>query len=259
MSAYLKDFLIPYHTIGIKELEEINQELSTVLSELEKKGQPEEKAIINYTLRYDGMGIIRQDFQEIRGCFERAGAVERVIIELITVKYMAKNTGKRIQLWFESLDPAKCQLIVTDDDEQWVDNMFKRMTSRLSHFKNHNGLLRHSFAELIIQLFGVVAGFSACLILARLFSLNIKVQHSFFILLIGLFLVFSNLWTFILVMIGKLRDRYWPATSFKHKPLGLLGQSVLGVVIAGIIGWLFRWAWMLLERAGSIVIGQNAL
>ena len=257
MSAYLKDCFIPYHTIGVDELEEINRELLAVLSDLENKQEPE-KAILVYTLRYDGMGIIRHDFREIKDCFERAGTIERLVLELVSARQLHNNMGKKIQLWFESLDPGRCQLVVTDDDEQWVDNMYKRLSARLLHYKNHNWVLRHSLAELFIQLLGVVAGFSACLILARLFAPYIKVQHSFFILLIGLFLIFSNLWTFILVMIGKARDKFWPATSFKQKPLGILGQSLVGFFITGGIGWLFRWAWQLLERAGSIATGQTA-
>ncbi len=179
MSNYLKDHFIPFHTIGNKELEEINDELKAIVSEVEKIHGYDNYLRLKYTLRYDGMGIVRHDFEEIKNCFNRSRKVERLIFDVIDPKNLFDNKGKRIQLWFELLDPGRCQLLVTDDDEKWVDNIFKRLSTRLSHYKNHNGILRHSLAELFIQLLGVTAGFSICLIFASLLSPHIKVQHTF--------------------------------------------------------------------------------
>lgn len=250
MSDYLKDHYIPFHTIGSKQLEEINHELQAIIEEAASK---DNLLRLVYTMRYDGMGI-RRDFQEIRDCFDRARKVERFIFEVTGPNYLTNNLGKRIQLWFELHKPESCLLVVEDDDEKWVDNVFKRLSTRLSHYKNHNEILRHPLTELVIQLFGVTAGFSACLIFASLLSPHIKIQHSFFVLFIGLLIIFSNLWTFILSLIGKVRDKYWPATSFKKKPLGLIGQAFLGLVISVLLTSLLKWAWNILEKAGSLVI-----
>lgn len=250
MSDYLKDHYIPFHTIGSNQLEEINRELQAIIEEATSKDNP---LRLIYTMRYDGMGI-RRDFQEIRDCFDRALKVERFIFDVTSPNSLSNDRGKRIQLWFELHNPESCRLIVEDDDEMWVDNIFKRLSTRLSHYKNHNGKLRHSLTELFIQLFGVTTGFSACLIFASLLSPHIKIQHSFFVLFIGLLIIFSNLWTFILSLIGKVRDKYWPATSFKKKPLGLIGQGLLSLAITGILTFLLKWAWNILEKASSLVI-----
>ena len=254
MSDYLKDLYIPFHTIGSKEIEEIDRELKSIITEAKSIPGEEKPLFVVYTLRYDGMGIIRRDFEEIKDCFNRARKVDRLVFNVTGTENLSHNVGKGIQIWLELLDPGRCQLIITDDDEKWVDNIFKRLSTRFSQYKNHNGILRLSLAELLIQLFGVTAGFSACLISASLLSPHVEIQHAFFVLFIGLLLIFSNLWTFILELIGKVRNKYWPAISFKRKPLGIIGQSIMGLVITGLLTSLVSWAVHILERASSLVI-----
>lgn len=254
MSDYLKDSFIPYLTIGITELEAINSDLLGIVSETESL-PTDEKLVSNlYTLRYDGMGIVRKDFGEIKRCFETGKKIERVVFDFSSIKNLLKSKGKRIQLFLDSSNSSQCYLLVSDDDEKWVDNVFKRLSTRLAQYQNHNGVTRNPLTELIIQLFGVIAGFSLCLISASLLSPVLKVKYSFFVLFIGFFLIFSNLWTYILVLLGKLRDRYWPITSFKKKPLGLFGQVVLSLIITSVLTGLVSIGWKTLVKLSSIAL-----
>lgn len=253
MSDYLKDHRIPYHTIGVTELDDINREVTSIIADANALPGDDKPLLLTYTLRYDGMGIIRRDFEEVQGCFRRAKGVDRLVFDIVGPKYPSNNKGKRVQIWFEALDVSRCVLIVADDDEKWVDNIFKRLSGLLAQYRNQNGVLRHPVIELFVQLIGVTAGFSGCVIFARLLSPHLNIPGSFFVLFVGLLLVFSNLWTYLMVLIGNLRNKLWPVTSFKRKPLGVVGQTVVGLVVTGILTTLLRWAWRILEKASILV------
>ncbi len=254
MSDYLKDSFISYLTIDTVALDSINDDLQTIVNETSSLPENEQLKSNVYTLRYDGMGIIRKDYSEIKRCFETGRNIERVNFDFSSIKYLSEYKGKKIQILLDAVDGSRCYLSVSDDDEKWVDNIYKRLSTRLDSNKNHNGLPRNPFTELFIQLVGVIAGFSFCLIAASLLSPTLKVQYAFFVLFIGLFLIFSNLWTYILILLRKLRDKYWPITSFKKKPLGLVGQSILSLAITSFLIGLMGVGWKILVKLSSLAL-----
>ena len=190
MSDYLKDSFIRYLTIDTDALDSINGDLQAIVNETSSLAENEPLESNLYTLRYDGMGIVRKDYTEIKRCFETGKTIDRVNFDFSSHKNISESKGKRIRILLDAADELNCYLSVSDDDEKWVDNVFKRLSTRLAQYKNHNGISRNPFTELFIQLFGVIAGFSFCIIAASLFSPTLKVQHSFFVLFIGSFLIF---------------------------------------------------------------------
>jgi len=254
MSDYLKDSFIPYLTIDTVALDSINDELETIVNESKSLPENEQLKSNVYTLRYDGMGIVRKDYSEIKRCFETGRNIERVNFDFSSIRNLSEYKGKRIKILLDAADGLSCYLSVSDDEEKWVDNVYKRLSKRLETYKNQNGISRNIFTELFIQLFGVIAGFSFCLIVASLLSPMLKVQYSFFVLFIGFFLIFSNLWTYFLIILGKFRDRCWPITSFKKKPLGLFGQIVLGLIITSLLTGLVSAGWKILVKVSSLAL-----
>lgn len=254
MSDYLKDSFIPYLTIDTAALDAINNDLQTIVSETGSLPENEQLKSNVFTLRYDGMGIARKDYSEIKRCFETGRNIERVNFDFSSSKNLSEYKGKRIQLLLDAADSSKCYLSVADDDEKWVDNTYKRLSSRLENYKNHNGLSRNPFTELFIQLFGVIAGFSFCLIAASLLSPILKIQYSFFVLFIGFLLIFSNLWTYILILLRKVRDKHWPIASFKKKPLGLIGQIILTLIITSFLTGIVSAGWKILVKLSLLAL-----
>ena len=254
MSDYLKDSFIPYLTIDTVALDSINDDLLTIVNEISSLPENEQLKSNSYTLRYDGMGIVRKDYSEIKRCFETGKNIERINFDFSSIKNLSEYKGKRVQILLDAEDGSRCYLSVSDDDEKWVDNVYKRLSTRLEKYKNHNGISRNLFTELLIQLFGVIAGFSFCIIAASLLSPTLKVQYSFFVLFIGFFLIFSNLWTYILILLGKLRDKYWPITSFKKKPLGKIGQIVLSLIITLLLTGIVSTGWKILVKLSSLAL-----
>lgn len=254
MSDYLRDCFIPFHTIGMDELESINDELQSILADASQTDGEDSPLVLQYTLRYDEMGVARLNFQEIKNCFQRAKNVERLVFEVKGPKWIRNQTGRHIFLKFDTNDHNGCYLCINDDSESWVDNVYKRLSQRLSQYKNNNALVRHQIVDTLIQIFGVVVIFLVCLLLATKFSPMLNLKDSFFVIFIAALLIFSNLWTYVLVLVKKFRDYYWPLVSFKRKPLGWLGQAIVAAVVIALLSFLAERTWQVLAEAGSAVI-----
>jgi hypothetical protein len=254
MSNYLKDGFIPYHTIGLLELDGINDDLKEIVEKAALSANDDNPLQLVYTLRYDWMGIVRQDYNEVKHAFERAKNIERLLFEVKGPQWAKNQTGKYILLKLDLKDFNGCYLRVDDDDEKWVDHVYKRLTQRLEQYKNNNGKVRAPEVDLILQLFGVIAMFFGSLILASICSPSLKLKDSFLVVYIGSLLVFSNLWTYVLISIKKLRDDFWPIVSFKRKPLGLFGQTVVAFAITAILAWLVDLGWKILLDTSSLVV-----
>ena len=255
MGDYLKDKFVPFLTISEEALESLNADLQEIVKKANLDQPIEELVSLSYILRYDGMGIVRTDFAEIKRCFQIAGIIERVVFHVTHPKNFL-NKGKSIEIFLDRNERIKCSLQVTDDDETWVDTTFKRLSSRLDQYKNGNWVVFSPMVELFIQILGVLTGFLACLLIASIISPLVNFQYSFLVLLLGLFLIFSNLWTYLNFLLGKIRIRGWPFISFKKKPIGIIGQSIIGVIVGLIFSGLLRATWWFLCRAGSLVIKQ---
>jgi len=249
MSDYLRDKYIPYRTIGGTELEELNSDIETILKNAKAS---DETLHIEYLIRYDGIGVIRKKYEEIKKCFDIAKTIERIAINLKNSQSSLLK-GKNIEIRFDSFNSSNCFLRVSDDDEAWVEKQFKSLVARIDKFKNKNSIVHSSVATLAIQLCGVLSGLFLSLISAKLLSASIEFQHSFYIFFIGIFLVFSNLWTYILQSINNLRIKVWPFVSFNKKPLGIVGQSFVGLIITSTVFFLAKWSICILRGASGII------
>jgi hypothetical protein len=246
MGDFLRDQGILFLTIQEVDLELINSDLQEVLAKSNSAGDP---AVLSYLLRYDGLGIIRTGFEEIKRSFGIAKNIDRVIFQL-------KSRSKSVEVKIDKGDRNNCLLVVSDNDEAWVDSTFRRLSSRIKQFQNRNGFMHSLPVEFAIQISGVLVGFALCLIVAQSISSCLNFRYSFFVAFVGLFLLFSNVWTYVLILLGRLRIFLWPFISFKKKPLGLIGQTVIATIVAAALTFLGQTSWRILTRVGFVVQDQ---
>jgi len=252
MADYLKDTNIKFLTIQTDDLEKINSEIENIL----KEAFPKDSSLqIEYVMRYDGLGIKRTDFEEIKNCFERAKVVERLVIQLRS-KNLDFNNRKLIELKLDKDNLINSYLVVSDNNESWVDTKFKHLQSRLENYKNQNRFAHSIFFELFIQLVGIISGLLLTLIGSIKLAPIIPIQYSFFILFFSFFLIFSNLWSFILVQIRVLRNKLWEIISFKKKPMSLIIQAIISTIFSLILVWLLSISWNMLTDIGKGIIDK---
>ena len=108
-------------------------------------------------------------------------------------------------------------------------------------------MIRNAWVELLIQLFGVLIGFSLSLWGATKIEPYITIENAFLISFLLLLLIFSNLWAQIGVRLKLLLNYTFPSIKFyragKDRMHWLYQAIVGGLVVAGslfLLNWIFK-------------------
>jgi len=225
MSQFLRDEYLKNLNLDDKALTKIKEDLDAIADRANKNLSPTNEEefkkkylIASYIIRFDNKGFRLYDFNKVLKYFEDAHRIERVIFVLETGQALLSNrlTGDSIEIRFDAKDANNCILLVQSDDDNWVDSNFLKLKERISRYKNRNFIIRNRWTPIIIQLSGVTFGFLVSLWLAIKISPKLQIDNSLAFAFVIAFLIFSNLWTFILVAIGRCLDFYWPNVSFRR-------------------------------------------
>ena len=249
MSKYLRDGSLQYLTITEKELDVINNKLIQILEDNNKKISPlqniQDKKImsegifrVTYILRADGKGVRYFDYSEMKKEFTQANRIERLIIIMNTELNIntQHSLGKRIELHLNSTNDNSSYLI-EDDDNVWVEGVTQEINAILNKFKNKNYIYYSWWFIALIQLIGVVGVFLFCLWLSSKIAPLLKIDNSPLFTFIGVFLLLSNFWTFIIFVIKSFIEKNYPQIEFRRKrSLHWLLQTIIG----GLVIYLFK-------------------
>jgi hypothetical protein len=221
MADYLRDQFIRNVAIDESKL----RQLGAVFAELRKQAtegmtdQKKAEFILSYTLRFDSQGHRFYDLEETIQCYRHADFVERVSIALETTESLRTNraVGAFAELRLDVLNRDNCWVQVASDLRSATDAAFAAILEPLRTAKNRNGIVRSSFTRAIVQIVGVLLGFVISLWGAAKLSPFIAVDSAFPITLLFLFLIFGNLWTFVLPGILGGLDKLFPNVRFDRE------------------------------------------
>lgn len=259
MSQYLRDESLRNLSLSEEALRKINEDLLEVVKQanesLKKQYKDEELTkrllIISYIIRFDGRGFRLFEFEKIMRYFQDAKKVERFIFILDSIGSINRITGKSIDLNFDALDAIKCQLIVQDDDNNWVDAVFCKLKERISRYKNKNFIIQNRLVPFIVQLLGVIAGFIISLWIAIKLSSKLTIDNSLAFTFVIAFLLFSNVWTLLYEGIIRILNYAWPNISFKER--GGLHWLLKALISSAFVSIFFLILSRLLLYIGSFV------
>ncbi len=246
MSQYLRDESLKCITVPAESLRKINEDLNEIAKAVVDKLPENERAnhqlIPIYVIRFDGKGFRLHDFEQVMRYFTDANVVERLAIAFQSPNNIAQANfaGKRIEIHLDTKNPENCSLLVEDDDRDWVDFVFMKIRERLLRYSNRNWIVRSQGAGVVIQLLGVGVGFLFSIWASIIISPALRIENAMLFSFIAAFLLFSNMWTFMLNGIGKIADTIWPNVSFR-KPSGLhwLVQGLIATAAFSLITVLF--------------------
>ena len=183
--------------------------------ELTAEQKADEKLEFFYVIRFDNRGYRLQDANEALRYFQQATEIERIIITLDSA--MSERTGREYGTYFElrmdAKDANNCIIQASSDDSDAVDSIYNALLEIIQKGKNHNGWVRNTWTELVVQVLGVGLGFSLSLITAIKVAPNLKIDNAFVITFIFAFLIFSNAWGFINQQILRLLSYSFPNYS----------------------------------------------
>ncbi len=69
-----------------------------------------------------------------------------------------KMYGTHFEVRLDSNDPNNCYIQAASDDGYVVDSVFCELMDILKKCQNRNGMIRNSWSQLLVQIFGVAAG-----------------------------------------------------------------------------------------------------
>ena len=260
MAQYLRDELIRNINIDEDSLILLNEYLT---SKGEKKNEELDEIVnrtdkelhLSYIIRFDNKGYVLDHFKEIIKFYTQASSVERIIFTLESIESHStnRNSGSYIELRLDAKDTSNCYLVASSDDENWVDSVINGLKELLIKFQNKSKFVQNSWTIFIVQIFGVISGFVLSLWAAIKISPYLSLENAFVISFLFIFILFSNLWTFLNNLIIKLLNYSFPILRFKRKgkeSLHWLIQTILGGIILALTLFLLN---KLFEFVGSII------
>lgn len=255
MARFLRDEFIKNVTITEETLclvdEFLSERETTINDELDRiQAKSEERLVLTYIIRFDGRGYKLDDFEEVKKYYAQANNVERVIFILDSEvsERTAKQYGTHFELKLDNKEQNNTYIQVASDDGDAVDTAFCGLKDIIGNCSNKNWIVRSTWSQLLVQIFGVVFGFVLSLIAGLKISPHLNIENSFVITFIFAFLIFSNAWGFINQQILRFLDYSFPNISFSRKGknvLHWLTQTLVGGIIVAltllIISKAFEW------------------
>ena len=260
MSQFLRDATIKNINVDESLLKALNHFFISKANKSnnnmpEIDGNEKKRLIVSYIIRFDQKGYRFYDFQEIMKFYNQASNVERIILTLESIESGSSNhnIGTSLELKLDAKDINNCSLIVSSDDDNWVDSIFTGVQELLNQHHNKSGLVKNNWTYLLVQIFGVIFGFVFSLLATIKITPFLKIENAFVITFLFIFLIFSNLWTFINPQIAKVLNYYFPNLRFKRKgkeTLHWLIQTVIGGLVIAVTLFLLN---KILEFVGSVL------
>lgn len=247
MANFLRDQQITNITINEYKIRQIStlfinraQYFNTAIP---GNSEPAKKALLYFTIRFDGKGYRVYNLDELLSYFQQAKEVERIIFTIETGESLLSNrkVGAVVELGLDHKNPNACFLTVTSDDKDMVDASFAAIQDVLSKCKNKNGWVRTAWTELLIQIIGVSFGFFISLWGALKFSSKLAIQNSFVICFLFILLIFSNTWSYLNRLIHELLNGYFPNLDFHRYDkdrVNWLIQAVITALIGAFALWI---------------------
>ena len=221
MAHYLRDAQVLNLTIDSEALSQLFDVFAgrqaSMPENVQNQGQGLPTSWFPCVIRFDEKGYRVFDKDQLIGYFEKASKVERVIFIIeSTASYQSnRQNGSYMECRFEGGElPNQCYLVVTSDDEDWVNGSFSALRDSLTAFRNRSSWLRNPFVDLLIQLFGLFLGVVVSLWAASRMAPHLTIENAFLISFLIVLLFFSNLWAPITFRLRQLVYRAFPIIRF---------------------------------------------
>lgn len=239
MKSTLRDESLRNLTVSESRLREINNKLWSIIDEENNKQSEDNKKLwISYIIRFDKKGRSLLNFEEAIACYKNARNIERFIFSVVCLQsFRDRLFGKSIDINFDKLDINNCRLAVQGDDASWVDSTYSSTMDIIKKCKNLNIIFRSFATPFLVQIAGVFFGILLSIRGAQWLEPRLKIQYALPFAFVIVFLLFSNIWTYLYAVLLRGIDRIWSNIVFKEK------QNIFMIVrnwmINIILGFIF--------------------
>ncbi len=245
MAFYLKDERITNLTVDIKSIENITLAFIDRLNSLNIGENADDKSpkkgLLNFIIRFDNKGYRVFSFAELKNYYGQAKDIERIFFTIETGESIRsnRNTGTYLELRLDKNDVNNCFLTVTSDNKDWVDASFSAVQEVVHKYKNRNGYVRTAWTPFVIQILGVVLGFTVCLWFSLKLAPLFNFENPFIITFLFFLLLYSNILAFLNSQLLRLINNLFPNIRFVREDKErihwlvrtMVGSSIFGIII----------------------------
>ena len=259
MSKYLRDSFITSVSLNANRIRTIASAFGDIAAAENANlppGDPQNISV-RYMIRFDNKGFLLDDIDDVLANYSNAKKVERINFVLDSQLFRESNrtAGKAIELFLDSENSGNCTLTVQDDDSQWTEATFCRLSEDLRRIRNLNFLVRSGWTGFLVQIIGVVAGTLLSLWTAARIEPMLEVDYAFLVAFILAFLVFSNIWSYLNHQILLFLDRLFPNISFKtDRGVLWIAQTFLAAILVWLAAYLVNQLFQFFGRVLSDIL-----
>lgn len=267
MAHYLRDQHIQNISIDADALIQINnvftERFRQLQTELRDAPPPSANAFFTYIIRFDGKGYRVFSLEELMRYFNQAKEVERLIftIESGDALSSSRNIGAYLELCLDAKEPSRCVLVASSDNKDWAEASFAAVHEVLVKCRTKNGIARSPWTNFGVQIFGVVIGFIVSLWLSFKAAPNLKIENAFVIAFLFIFLIFSNIWGYLIQAILGLITKLFPNIQFirpAKAQLHWLLQAIVGSTAFAVTVYFLGIAFSFLSKVLASFLNTGA-
>lgn len=173
-------------------------------------------------IRFDGKGFRLLSVSDLLDHFRHAQKVERILFTIENSMSLRSNrvTGQFLELKLDAFNPDNCNLSVLAISKAEMDLAFNNVNEIIVPARNYHRHLRSAPIRLFVQLLGVVAVFALGLWAASRLQAKLVVENAFLFAFLFVFVIGSNLWSYVYPWMLGLIDRVFPNVYFKPEREG---------------------------------------
>jgi hypothetical protein len=249
MALYIRDERVSNTSVNLETLKQLNdlfieraRAANDAYSRSTATPDVSKLAYVSFIIRFDNKGYRIYSFDDLVKYFNLATEVERVIFMLETPESQGTNRtkGTSIDLRFDQKDANTCWLQVNGDDKDWVDSSFNAIQDVLNKYKNRNGWARTQLVHFMMQLVGLVLGFTLSLWAAIKGAPKLTLENAFLFVFFFVFLLFANTWNYAKQAMYWVLNSAFPNIKFirpEKDHLHWLYQAVVGSIVFAIMAY----------------------
>lgn len=229
-----KNYTINYKVITEDILKGIT-DLFLKLGEEAAKELPQDKIEILYVIRVGNETYSGPSFTEFRKQFERNKKADYLQIIFQSLDPTRQAPNQRITLTIDKKDNNNLEVLGVK--ETWVKGAFDQFKDIIDKQPKRNLLLYNPYFEMIVQLLAAFSLTTFAIYSAIKVSNFTSFEYSSVFIFVVIFVLLSNIWTYLGKGLIHLRNTYYPKVDIRKNPRKPILLTILSFLLVAFASW----------------------
>lgn len=235
-----KTYIINHRVITKEVLKKLTNLFSN-LSDKATKDLSNHMVATLYGIRVGMVSYTGPSFEEFNNNFTTHKKADFIQIILSASDKMQQLPARKVTLIVDkNVNKAISYLEVSGFDETWVKGVFDNFNEIFKNQPSRNVILHSPYFDMTLQVLGAFSLTVFAVYAAKtISSLNTftAFQYSSVYLFVIIFIILSNIWTFVGKSLNYIRNTYYPKVDIREKARKQILLPVIGIILTPVFGW----------------------